>query len=286
MALKKKSLILIGGLVIATIGIGVLFNNGNKKNIGITEEQVQIKDIKTYYTFSGDVKAKKSESISLNSNTKISEIFVKEGDIVKEGDKLFKTSSGNLIKANLDGQVSEILVSEDVDYTTGTPLATVINYDKLEVEIKVDEYESNSIEIGDEVDVYVNALDKTVEGKIINLSKNATVVNDVSYFRCIVELEEAADILVGMSVEVKALKDSAKEAKTIPMSALEFDSDNQAYVYVKNSDGEIVERMVTIGINDGSLVEIKSGLKANETVLSSNKSAIFDPFEMMNNGGK
>lgn len=286
MKFKKRTVFLLGALCIALAGGGVLIVKNNTANSSMIEEQVKTKDIKTYYTFSGDVKAKKSQLVSLNSDTEIDEILVKEGDKVKNGDTLFKTSAGNKIKAEISGEVSEILVNEDIKYTAGTQLATIVNYDALQVEIKVDEYESDSIKIGDKVDVYINALDKTVEGKIVNLSKIANIENGISYFKGVVEIEDTADILIGMSVEVKAVKDDVKEVKTISMNALEFDSENQPYVHVKNSKGEIVEKSVTVGVNDGSVVEIKSGLKDSDVILYSDKQELLNPFEMMQNGGK
>ena len=286
MKFKKRTVFLVGALCIALAGGGVLIVKNNTANNSMIEEQVKTKDIKTYYTFSGDVKAKKSQLVSLNSDTEIDEILVKEGDKVKNGDTLFKTSAGNKIKTEISGEVSEILVNEDIKYTAGTQLATIVNYDALQVEIKVDEYESDSIKIGDKVDVYINALDKTVEGKIVNLSKIANIENGISYFKGVVEIEDTADILIGMSVEVKAVKDDVKEVKTISMNALEFDSENQPYVYIKNSKGEIVEKSVTVGVNDGSVVEIKSGLKDSDVILYSDKQELLNPFEMMQNGGK
>lgn len=289
MKFKKKNIYLLGGLCVAVIGGKIVISNNNSMDTTLVEEQIKTKDIKTYYTFSGDVKAKSSQVITLSSDTKIDEILVKEGEKVKDGDSLFKTSSGNKIKANIDGEVSEILVDEDVKYASGTQIATVVNYDVLQVEIKVDEYQANNLKIDDKVDVYVNALDKTVEGKLVNLSKKANVTNGISYFRGVVEIEDTEDILVGMTVEVKAVKDEVKDVKTVSMNALEFDSENQPYVYVKGAKGQSIEKAVTIGVNDGSVVEIKSGLKDSDVVLSSDKEELFNPFETMKstkNGGK
>lgn len=285
MKFKKKAIFLIGAVVVLASG-GIIITKNNDTSSLMTEEQIQTKDIKTYYTFSGNVKAKNSQVITLNSDAKIDEVLKKEGEKVEDGDSLIKTTSGTKLKSKIDGEVSEILVSEGVEYPLGTQVATVVNYDELQVEIKVDEYEVDSIKIGDKVDVYINALDKTVEGKIVNLSKSATVSEGISYFRGIVEIEDTTDILVGMSVEVKAINDNVENVKTIPMNALEFDSENQPFVYVKDSNDKVIERYVAIGVNDGSDVEIKSGLKSGDIVLSSNKSDIFNPFEIMQNGGK
>ena len=286
MALKKKTIFLSSAIVIALVGGAVALNVNSSNNTDLIEEQLVKKDIKTYYSFSGDVKAKNSKQTVLSSTYTIDEILVKEGDIVEEGDTLFKTTSGAKITANMDGMVTEILVNEGIKYSSETHVATIVDTEALQVEIKVDEYDANNIEINEEVEVYINALDKTIEGKIVNLSKNATVENGVSYFRGVVEITDTKDVLVGMSTEVKAVKDNVKDAKTISINAVEFDEENQPYVYIKDSKGNKVEKAVTIGANDGSVVEIKSGLKDSDTVISSSTNDIFNPFEMMQNGGK
>ena len=286
MKFKKKTIFLTTAVAVALVGGTVAIVNNNAIDTTLIEEQLKEKDIKTYYSFSGDIKAKNSKETVLSSATTIDEILVKEGDTVKKGDTLFKTSSGSKITSDMDGMVTDILVSEGVKYESGVHIATVSKMDSLQVEIKVDEYDVNDIKIGDEVEVYINSLDKTVDGKIINLSKNATVTNGISYFRGVVELENTEDVLVGMSVEVKAIKDDVKNVKTISINALEFDDENQPYVYIKDSKGNKIEKSVTVGVNDGSVVEIKSGLKDTDVVVSSSASDMFNPFEMMKNGGK
>lgn len=284
MVIKNKSLFMTGILSVAIIGGGLfVLNNNNASITNFSEEQIKEKDLKTYYTFSGDVLAKNSKTVDSTGEIKIEEIIVKAGDMVKDGDVLFKTTTGNKIKANMDGMVSEILIDTNVKYPASTQLATIIDNKSMQVEIKVDEYDINSIKVEDDAEVYINALEKTVEGKVVNLSKSATVENGISYFSAVVELKETEDILPGMSTEVKILKSEAKNVKTIPVNALEFDVDNQPYVYVKGSNGEPVKKSVTIGINDGVSIEIKSGLKDNDIVLSSN-STMFNPFEMMHGG--
>lgn len=286
MSLKKRKILLSSTVVLALVAGGIALNISESNNANYIEEHLKERDIKTYYSFSGDIKAKNSKDVTISSSYTIDEILVKEGDIVKKGDTILKTTSGNKITANMDGMISDILVYKGVKYDQNTIVATITDTEALQVEIKIDEYDVNAIEINDEVDVYINALDKTVKGKVVNLSKNATVSNGISYFRGVVEIEDTKDILVGMSTEVKAVKDDVKNVKTISINAVEFDDDNQPYVYTKDSKGNKVEKSITIGANDSSCVEVKSGLKDTDTILSSNSSNIFNPFEMMQNGGK
>lgn len=286
MNFKKKTIFLTSAVCLALIGGAITIKINSSTNQDFIEEQLKEKDLKSYYSFSGDVKAKNSKEVTISSSYTIDEILVNEGDIVKKGDTILKTTSGAKITANMDGMITDILVNKDVKYDSNTTIAVITDTDALQVEIKIDEYDVNAIEINDEVDVYINALDKTVKGKVINLSKNATISNGLSYFRGVIEIEDTKDILVGMSTEVKAIKDDIKNAKTVSINAVEFDDENQPFVFVKDSKGNKVKKAITIGANDGSYVEVKSGLKDSDIVISSIQGDIFDPFEMMKHGGK
>lgn len=286
MNFKKRTIFLTSAVCLALVGGVISVKINSSTNQDFIEEQLKEKDLKTYYSFSGDIKAIDSKEVTISNSYTIDEIVVKEGDIVKKGDTILKTTSGSKITANMDGMITDILVNKDVKYDSNTAVAVITDTDTLQVEIKIDEYDVNALEINDEVDVYINALDKTVEGKVINVSKNATVSNGLSYFRGVIQIKETEDILPGMSTEVKAIKDDIKNAKTISINAVEFDDENQPFVFVKDSKGNKIERAITIGVNDGSSVEVKSGLKDNDIVLSSAQGDMFDPFGIMKHGGK
>jgi HlyD family secretion protein len=76
-----------------------------------------------------------------------------------------------------------------------------------------------------------------------------------------------AALRVGLSAEIKVHNEEAKNAVTISMNALHFDSNNEPYVLIQNSEGKAVSKKVTTGMNDGTSVEIKDGLAAGDTVL-------------------
>ena len=50
------------------------------------------------------------------------------------------------------------------------------------------------------------------------------------------------------------------------MDALSFDTQNSAYVYMKNDEGVMEEVPVEVGVSNGNYVEIKSGLKDGDEV--------------------
>jgi multidrug efflux pump subunit AcrA (membrane-fusion protein) len=103
-------------------------------------------------------------------------------------------------------------------------------------------------------------------GKVTNIEQEATIVNNISYFKATVSIQNDAAIRLGMSVEVRSIKATKENVLSIPIMIVQFDSRNRAYVYCLDKNGKLEKRYLTLGINDGINVEVKSGLTADETV--------------------
>ena len=96
-----------------------------------------------------------------------------------------------------------------------------------------------------------------------------------------IDLKEDSELRVGMSTEVKIIHESVKNAIVIPMDAIQFDYQNLPYVYYYNNQGEVVTKAVEVGMTDGIMVEIVSGIEAGEEVLIPKSFGFTTPFEMM-----
>lgn len=171
------------------------------------------------------------------------------------------------ILAEIDGEISEIYVEENESLVTGSKIMDIVDYDNLEVKVKVDEYDLVAVSEGKEVTVTINQLGKDVVGRISKISKEAETVNEVSFFTASVDLEKNPALRVGLSVEVKALNKSATNAITISMKALQFDDGNQPFVYYRDSSGKVDTKPIKAGINDGNYVQIIEGIKSGEVML-------------------
>lgn len=261
---KTGIIILAGLLVISAIVIPrFLRSRGNV----YSEEMVKKGDIETYYTFSGNVESKNTQNIMAQRAMQISEIKIVEGDKVKKDDLLFITSQDEEIKSKIDGTVSKIYIQEDASIMAGTNLCDVVDFDNLQITIKVDEYDLSSIEIDKEVSVTINALDKTLTGKISEISDIAINKNGVAYFTATLDLDKDDAVKVGMSAEAKILNDSVRDVLMVPMKVLQFNDEDEVFVLVKDDQARPLERVIEVGINDGKNVEIIAGLVDEQIIL-------------------
>lgn len=234
-----------------------------------TYDSVEAKsgDITTYYSFSGNVDTKNRETVMSDKMMQISELKVKEGDTVKEGDVLATTTTGEEITSTIDGEISKQYVEENAQVLAGAKLMDIVDYDNLELTVNVDEYDISALAVDKDAKITIDALGKEIQGTIRSVSKEGTVNNGVTYFTATIDLAKDSEVKIGMTAEVKLLNQSASNVVTLPMAALSFDAYNKPFVYIEDEKGLPVKTAVETGINDGTLVEIKSGVSDGDIVL-------------------
>lgn len=264
---SKKCLIVGMVIVVAVTGLGAMTRFKNNRENQYSEVTAKIESIETYFTFSGNVESKNTQNVMAEKVMQISEIKVSEGDYVEKDHVLFKTSQGESIKAKVAGTVSKIYVEEDASVMAGAKLCDIIDFDNLQVTIKVDEYDLSYLATDKEVSVTIGAIDKKITGKLSDISDTAINQNGVAYFTATLNLEKDSAVKVGMTAEAKILNNSAKDVLTIPMKALQFNEEDETYVYIKGDKNSPTAKFVKVGINDGKTVEITEGLSDNQVVM-------------------
>ncbi|OLS03814.1 efflux RND transporter periplasmic adaptor subunit [Tissierella creatinophila] len=253
------------GIAIVALAMFLIFRLTGNKEIQGEEIEVKEGDISTYYNFSGSIEAKNKSTIFAELPLQVSEFLVEKGEKVEKGDVIYKSSTGQNVKADISGEISKIGVEENAQISPGTEIIEIVDYNELELKVKVDEYDLNSIKVGTKVEVTVNALDKIFKGEIVDISKQGVYMNGVTFFETLISVESEEGIRVGMSAEAKVLNEESNNTKILPMNSIEFRNDNTPYVNIKK-DKSVKEKEIEIGITDGVNVEIKSGLEIGDKV--------------------
>lgn len=261
---KKVITFTIVGVLLLTIAVSMIFTQ--KGSAEFETEQVQEGDITNYYSFSGTVDAKSRQNVISMKEMHIEEVFVKAGDQVKTGDALFVNSDGEETRAEIDGEIARMNIKNNSHALKGSQLIDIINYEDLHVSVKVDEYDLKYVEVGQEVSVTINALEKETNGKVYAVSKEATNENGISYFTAMIDFEKDQEIRIGMSAETRILKQNASGIPTVSMKAIQFDSKNKPYVLIASEKGEPEKQYIQTGINDGTTIEIKEGVSLGDKV--------------------
>lgn len=265
---KSKHMNWIIFCIIAVI-IAVVFFTIFMKPKGTNYETIQAKtgDITTYYSFSGNVETKNRQTVLSEKLMQISTLNVQEGDKVEEGDVLIETSTGDELKAEIDGVVTNVNTEENAQVMAGVKLLEIVDNNNLKINVKVDEYDISALKVGEKTTVKIGAIDKEITGKIKSISEEGQTVNGVTYFTATIDLKKDSSVKIGMSAEVKLISDQVSDVVTLPMSVIQFDENNNPYVFKADEKDSPVKVEITTGINDGVSVEVTSGISNGETIL-------------------
>lgn len=262
---KHRWPLVLLALVLIAAGVGYAALRSDRTS-AYTQETAALRDLRTYYSFSGHLAPAHDQVQTAKESLKVREIYVSEGDRVAQGDALARGADGARLYAAADGVVEELYLEEDDHLQPGSQIARIVDYDTLEVRLDVDEYDIAAIAPGKVGQVRVNALDLSVEGTVTEVSRSATTEGGVSYFEVTMRLEAPQGVRAGMSVEVNLLHQEALGAVSLSLDALSYDEYNVPYVRTRNDRGEWETVTVETGVSDGRNVQILSGLNAGDTV--------------------
>lgn len=257
----------IGILVVLAVAAVVMLSLLQRSTPQYTEEIAKTQDIITYYTFSGNLEPGDAQVVVARSRGTVKELLKDEGDTVEDEEAVIQPKSGSKIESSMAGTISDMYVKADDDYTPGTELFRVADYAHPLLKIKVDEYDISALQKGMEVTVTVQATGKTLTGSITRIAQEATVVNDIAYYEVEISVPQDGSLVMGLTCEVSVLRESALNATTVSMDAIQYDESNKPYVYCYSRGNEVVRQSVLLGINNGVLVEVRDGVKSGETIL-------------------
>ena len=184
-----------------------------------------------------------------------------------------------IIKAPASGTVTSLSLEKGETITMGMPMAKISDLEGMQVEIKVDEYTVKNVKISDPVKIYIDALEKEYEGTLVEVDKTATVEGGVSYFNAKVSFTPDEEVKSGMSVEVKVTRVNEPDTVSVTQNSLQYRDDNTAYVYVKDENGKLKEKTLTLGASDGVYVQVTEGLSEGDVIFYPQKFA-FDMEDM------
>lgn len=217
-------------------------------------------------SFSGTLAAVNSQTCTAGGNGTVREIYVSAGDTVQKGDKLMRLSTGQTVKAEIDGTINEIKVSEGAAVSAGDTLCDIVDFKHLKTSIRVDEYDINSVHVGDRIRVSAIATDKTFDSAIASINHTSSSGGSVAYYTTTAYVDVDEGVYPGMQITVTLTQEEAVDVVILKETAISFDEENKAFVYTQGESGEMEKTYITTGVSNGNYVEITGGLKAGDTV--------------------
>jgi len=182
------------------------------------------------------------------------------------------------IVSPISGTITQKMIEVGDLANPGMPLLTIESGNEFEVMAMVPESAIGTIKKGENCDVYIGAINKTIKAKVSEISTSSKMTG--SQYMVKIDLgKENNGLFSGMYANVTFTQPNSN-SKTIsvtmiPMSSLITQGDLRG-VYTISDENTAVLRWLRLGITMGDQVEVLSGLKPNEKYITSAESKLYN----------
>src|ERR1041384_1727277 len=185
-----------------------------------------------------------------------------------------KNLSYAVIPAPIDGFVSERTADLGEYVSPQQKVATIVRTNPLRIRIDIPEQAIREVRTGQSVSITTSAWpDRNFSGRVARIAPNVSATSRTLTVEA--EIENSSNALKPRQfATVRILQERAAPAVLIPARAvLNQAGVNRVYV-IKNGHAE--QRLVQTGQTEGDLIEVKSGVAADEQVATSNLEQLSD----------
>ena len=265
---KKRRIVWIVAIVIVLAVVFWLLRGrgGASQTAFMFSATVTQGELITTSSFDGSVSASRQQTLAAQTNAQVKEVFVQEGETVSENARLLRLSDGTSVSGDISGKVWELFVKPGDYVTAGASLAAILDPASFELRIQVDEYDIQSIAIGQTFEVYIPATEENVQATVSHIGKTAVQTGSTTYYEVALTAELSENVLPGMQIEVTMTREKIENALLLRMDALQYDTNGRVYAAKEGADGKLSSVELTLGSNDGVYVQVLSGLQEGDTV--------------------
>ncbi|MGL5562093.1 MAG: efflux RND transporter periplasmic adaptor subunit, partial [Tannerellaceae bacterium] len=181
-----------------------------------------------------------------------------------------QSAQGTRVTAPISGYLKSRLVNEGEFVSVGQPIAVISQNKQLQLRAEVPEKyykELSTITSANFKTPYDNTVYELskLDGRLVSFGKASG--NNSFYIPVTFAFNNVGDIVPGSFVEVFLISSPIREALVVPLSAL-IEEQGVYYVFVQLDEEGYSKQEVTLGGDNGNEVQILSGLKPGEVVVT------------------
>ena len=278
-------------LCLIVMGFMVLISAGcqNKEKAAVEKEAIPVRvikveprSIKNTLNYVDDIKAQDEAIIYPKVSGKIIEKTKEEGDTVNKGDIVayidrdevgFKFEKAP-VESPLTGIIGRTYVDKGTSVSTLTPIALVVDMDKVKIRIDITEEYLPRIILGQEAQISLQAYpEETFTGVVAKISP----VLDLDTRTAPIEIVIANNdhrLKSGMFAQVQLILEEHKDVMVIAKEAL-IGRGAEAYVYVVQ-ENTARQKKIKLGIRQGAFYEVTDGLKPGDLVVVMGQQKLYE----------
>jgi len=179
-----------------------------------------------------------------------------------------------VIPAPIDGYVTERVADLGEYVSPQQKVVTIVRTNPLRIRIDIPEQAIPQVKVGQSVSITTSAWpDKNFAGRVARIAPNVSATSRTLTVEA--EIQNSNNALKpGQFATVRMLQERADAAVLIPARAVLNEAGVIRVFVIKNGHAE--QRLVQTGQTDGDLIEIKTGIAADEQVATSNLEQLTD----------
>lgn len=253
---------------------------GTKKKVAIEKEaipvkvtRVELKTIRNTLDYVGDIKAQDEALVYSRVSGKVLEKVKEDGSSVNKGEVIayidrdevgFKFEKAP-VESPLTGIIGRVYINIGSSVTPQTPIALVVNMDRVKISLEVPERYLPRMSLGQEAIITTDAYPgEEFIGRVTKISP----VLSLETRSLPVEIGMGNNdhrLKSGMFARVKLVIEEHKNVPVILKEAI-MGKDPDYYVYVAEKNMAIFKK-ITLGIREGEYFEVLAGVREGEFVV-------------------
>lgn len=269
---KKWVGIIVFLLFLGFVGFSIYNTTQEDDTVTVRTAEVEESDITEVVVTTGIIEPSQTQEIV--GQGVVSELNVAVGDSVEEGDTLVSYVDGTSFTANFNGTVTEVNVTEekaDANAQQGQPSLVVSDLNDLQVAVQLSRSDAALVDVDQAVEM--EYADTFYEGTVSSIDPVATseqtqMGSSISLGATIAFDSDTDALIAGFEIVVDIIVDSADNSLVIPIEAMNYNQDNEPYVYVVTDD-QVSEVMIETGIQSDARIQVTDGLREGDHVVLS-----------------
>ena len=261
----------------STFGVTLSFDGDTTKvRVGMSAvSKMQLEGYGDYYDH-GKLEAAQETRVTIDGS--LTKVDVKVGDTVNKNQKLGEYQSSMKTNVKITATRDGIITSIPSGLSTGFVIA---DPDALELTVDITETDIHKLSIGQNADIYIEAIDRHFEGAIVKIAYVGNTNLDYTTYPVTIEFDEAdASVFLGMSGSASIVTNTKDNILIVPFEAIVTEGTQRYLVsaeWLDNSRRPQSEYYLPIetGLADAFYVEVIGEDLEGKEVLIIEKTSLF-----------
>lgn len=261
----------------STFGVTLSFDGDTSKvRVGMSAvSKMQLEGYGDYYVH-GKLEAAQETRVTIDGS--LTKVDVKVGDTVNKNQKLGEYQSSMKTNVKITATRDGIITSIPSGLSTGFVIA---DPDALELTVDITETDIHKLSIGQNADIYIEAIDRHFEGAIVKIAYVGNTNLDYTTYPVTIEFDEAdANVFLGMSGSASIVTNTKDNILIVPFEAIVTEGTQRYLVsaeWLDNSRRPQSEYYLPIetGLADAFYVEVIGEDLEGKEVLIIEKTSLF-----------